>query len=109
MAKPAMGQSAFTLGRALADAGSGRPTLVQSLELSKAEVNNRIAAVRSRRGTAPPHGRWSGHRGRRLTAHATSEPDLRRSGTPIRKTRPVTDAQGPQIGLRRNFGGPAQG
>ncbi|MGA5291610.1 hypothetical protein [Streptomyces pseudogriseolus] len=53
--KPAMGQSALILGVALADADSGRPTLVHSLEMGKAEVNNRVLAARSRR---------PGHRGR---------------------------------------------
>lgn len=68
-----MGRSALTLGMALADADNGRPTLVHSLEMSKAEVNDRIVAARSRRGTALPHERWSGHRGRRLTAHAAGD------------------------------------
>ncbi|MEU5445806.1 MULTISPECIES: replicative DNA helicase [Streptomyces] len=49
-ARPAMGKSALTLGIALANAASGRPTLVHSLEMGKAEVNNRILAARGRVG-----------------------------------------------------------
>jgi replicative DNA helicase len=46
--RPAMGKSALTLGIAIANAGSGRPTLVHSMEMGKAEVTNRILAARSR-------------------------------------------------------------
>ncbi|MFF3312951.1 replicative DNA helicase [Streptomyces sp. NPDC002952] len=46
--RPAMGKSALTLGVALANASSGRPTLVHSMEMGKAEVTNRILAARSR-------------------------------------------------------------
>ncbi|MEU0054686.1 DnaB-like helicase C-terminal domain-containing protein [Streptomyces sp. NPDC006309] len=48
--RPAMGKSAFTLGVALANAGTGRPTLVHSMEMGKAEVNNRVLAARARVG-----------------------------------------------------------
>ncbi|MFG3384365.1 replicative DNA helicase [Streptomyces sp. NPDC047999] len=47
-ARPAMGKSALTLGMALANAESGRPTLVHSLEMGKAEVTNRVLASRAR-------------------------------------------------------------
>ncbi|MFF9090762.1 hypothetical protein ACF1BE_31130 [Streptomyces sp. NPDC014991] len=64
--KRAMGKSALTLGVALADADSGRPTLVHSLEMGKAEVNNQILATRLRvalhhlmdGGPAPADGDW---------------------------------------------------
>jgi replicative DNA helicase len=46
--RPAMGKSALTLGIALANAASGRPTIVHSMEMGKMEVNNRILAARSR-------------------------------------------------------------
>ncbi|MEV5880966.1 DnaB-like helicase C-terminal domain-containing protein [Streptomyces sp. NPDC052101] len=42
--RPAMGKSAFTLGAALANADSGRPTLVHSMEMGEAEVLNRVLA-----------------------------------------------------------------
>jgi replicative DNA helicase len=48
--RPAMGKSALTLGVALANASSDRPTLVHSMEMGKAEVNNRILAARARVG-----------------------------------------------------------
>ncbi|MEV5177133.1 DnaB-like helicase C-terminal domain-containing protein [Streptomyces flaveolus] len=48
--RPAMGKSAVTLGIALANAASGRPTLVHSLEMGKAEVNNRVLASRAQIG-----------------------------------------------------------
>jgi replicative DNA helicase len=46
--RPGMGKSALTLGVALANSSSGRPTLVHSMEMGKAEVMNRILAARSR-------------------------------------------------------------
>ncbi|MFD7720735.1 replicative DNA helicase [Streptomyces sp. NPDC059814] len=46
--RPAMGKSAATLGIALANAASGRPTLVHSLEMGKGEVTNRVLSNRSR-------------------------------------------------------------
>ncbi|MFJ9729241.1 replicative DNA helicase [Streptomyces sp. NPDC101209] len=48
--RPAMGKSAFTLGVALTNAGSGRTTLVHSMEMGKSEVTNRILAARARVG-----------------------------------------------------------
>ncbi|MFD5589451.1 replicative DNA helicase [Streptomyces sp. NPDC127063] len=48
--RPAMGKSALTLGVALANAHSGRPTLVHSMEMGKAEVLNRVMAARARVG-----------------------------------------------------------
>ncbi|QNP67957.1 replicative DNA helicase [Streptomyces genisteinicus] len=49
-ARPAMGKSALTLGIALANAGSDRPTLVHSLEMGKAEVTNRVLSSQARVG-----------------------------------------------------------
>ncbi|SEF18984.1 DnaB-like helicase C-terminal domain-containing protein [Streptomyces sp. Ag109_O5-10] len=46
--RPGMGKSALTLGVAIANASSGRPTLVHSMEMGRKEVNNRILAARSR-------------------------------------------------------------
>ncbi|MGY4983943.1 replicative DNA helicase [Streptomyces sp. 900105755] len=46
--RPAMGKSAVTLGIAIANAASGRPTLVHSIEMGQTEVNNRILAAKSR-------------------------------------------------------------
>ncbi|MFI8200869.1 replicative DNA helicase [Streptomyces sp. NPDC085942] len=46
--RPAMGKSAATLGIALANAASGRPTLVHSLEMGRGEVTNRVLSNRSR-------------------------------------------------------------
>ncbi|GAA3753842.1 replicative DNA helicase [Streptomyces tremellae] len=46
--RPAMGKSAATLGIALANADSGRPTLVHSLEMGRSEVTNRVLASRAR-------------------------------------------------------------
>ncbi|MEV0749816.1 DnaB-like helicase C-terminal domain-containing protein [Streptomyces sp. NPDC050273] len=46
--RPAMGKSAMTLGVALANAASGRPTLVHSIEMGKHEVTNRVLSSRSR-------------------------------------------------------------
>lgn len=46
--RPAMGKSAATLGIALANADSGRPTLVHSLEMGRSEVTNRVLSNRSR-------------------------------------------------------------
>lgn len=46
--RPAMGKSAMTLGVALANASSGRPTLVHSLEMGRAEVTNRVLAHKAR-------------------------------------------------------------
>jgi replicative DNA helicase len=46
--RPAMGKSALTLGVALSNASSGRPTLVHSMEMGQAEVLNRVLAARSR-------------------------------------------------------------
>lgn len=48
--RPGMGKSALTLGVALANAASGRPTLIHSMEMGKAEVNNRVLAARARVG-----------------------------------------------------------
>jgi replicative DNA helicase len=48
--RPAMGKSALTLGIALANANTGRPSLVHSMEMGKAEVNNRVLAARARIG-----------------------------------------------------------
>ncbi|MFG2637955.1 replicative DNA helicase [Streptomyces sp. NPDC048362] len=45
--RPAMGKSAVTLGVALANASTGRSTLVHSLEMGKAEVTNRVLASRA--------------------------------------------------------------
>lgn len=46
--RPAMGKSAMTLGIALANAHSGRTTLVHSLEMGRNEVTNRVLANRAR-------------------------------------------------------------
>ncbi|MFC8511130.1 replicative DNA helicase [Streptomyces sp. NPDC057411] len=46
--RPAMGKSALTLGIAVANAQSGRPTLVHSLEMGRREVTQRIMAARAR-------------------------------------------------------------
>ncbi|WP_237541104.1 MULTISPECIES: replicative DNA helicase [unclassified Streptomyces] len=46
--RPAMGKSAMTLGVALANAATGRTTLVHSIEMGREEVTNRILANRSR-------------------------------------------------------------
>ncbi|MFE9853471.1 replicative DNA helicase [Streptomyces sp. NPDC005576] len=46
--RPAMGKSAATLGVALANASSGRATLVHSLEMGRSEVTNRVLSNRSR-------------------------------------------------------------
>ncbi|MGW2689615.1 replicative DNA helicase [Streptomyces sp. NPDC001414] len=46
--RPAMGKSAVTLGIAIANAATGRPTLVHSIEMGETEVSNRILAARSR-------------------------------------------------------------
>ncbi|MER5988844.1 DnaB-like helicase C-terminal domain-containing protein [Streptomyces sp. NPDC001787] len=46
--RPAMGKSAMTLGVALANASSGRPTLVHSLEMGRSEVTNRVLSSKSR-------------------------------------------------------------
>ncbi|MEV6463059.1 DnaB-like helicase C-terminal domain-containing protein [Streptomyces albidoflavus] len=46
--RPGMGKSAFGLGVALANARSGRPTLMYSLEMGETEVFNRILAARAR-------------------------------------------------------------
>lgn len=46
--RPAMGKSALTLGVALANASSGRTTLVHSLEMGREEVTNRVLSSRSR-------------------------------------------------------------
>ncbi|MCF3960485.1 replicative DNA helicase [Streptomyces fuscigenes] len=46
--RPAMGKSAATLGIALANAASGRPTLVHSLEMGRSEVTNRVLSSRAR-------------------------------------------------------------
>ncbi|MEV6682999.1 DnaB-like helicase C-terminal domain-containing protein [Streptomyces erythrochromogenes] len=46
--RPAMGKSAMTLGVALANAESGRPTLVHSLEMGRSEVTNRVLSNRAR-------------------------------------------------------------
>ncbi|MEJ8632051.1 replicative DNA helicase [Streptomyces sp. MS2.AVA.5] len=48
--RPAMGKSAATLGVALANASSGRPTLVHSLEMGREEVTNRILSSTARVG-----------------------------------------------------------
>ena len=48
--RPAMGKSALTLGIALANAATGRATLVHSMEMGKSEVTNRILAARARVG-----------------------------------------------------------
>ncbi|MET9603131.1 DnaB-like helicase C-terminal domain-containing protein [Streptomyces sp. NPDC006459] len=48
--RPAMGKSALTLGVALANAESGRPTLVHSLEMGRSEVTNRVLSNRARVG-----------------------------------------------------------
>ncbi|MGY4973467.1 replicative DNA helicase [Streptomyces nigrescens] len=48
--RPAMGKSAMTLGVALANAASGRPTLVHSLEMGREEVTNRVLAAKARVG-----------------------------------------------------------
>ncbi|MFJ9351768.1 replicative DNA helicase [Streptomyces sp. NPDC101237] len=48
--RPGMGKSALTLGVAIANASSGRPSLVHSMEMGRREVNNRILAARSRVG-----------------------------------------------------------
>ncbi|MGV9349477.1 replicative DNA helicase [Streptomyces spiralis] len=48
--RPGMGKSALTLGVALANAASGRPTLVHSMEMGKPEVLNRVLAARARVG-----------------------------------------------------------
>lgn len=48
--RPGMGKSAFTLGIALANSASGRPTLMHSMEMGKSEVLNRILAARARVG-----------------------------------------------------------
>ncbi|MCX5055105.1 DnaB-like helicase C-terminal domain-containing protein [Streptomyces sp. NBC_00474] len=48
--RPAMGKSAFTLGVALANAATGRTTLVHSMEMGKSEVSNRVLAARARVG-----------------------------------------------------------
>lgn len=45
--RPAMGKSALTLGIALSNASSGRPTPVHSMEMGQAEVLNRVLAARS--------------------------------------------------------------
>ncbi|MFJ3826038.1 replicative DNA helicase [Streptomyces nodosus] len=47
-ARPAMGKSAFALGVATANARTGAPTLVHSLEMGRAEVSNRILSARAR-------------------------------------------------------------
>ncbi|MFD5299394.1 replicative DNA helicase [Streptomyces mutabilis] len=47
-ARPAMGKSAFALGVATANARTGAPTLVHSLEMGGAEVSNRILSARAR-------------------------------------------------------------
>ncbi|MGW4994276.1 replicative DNA helicase [Streptomyces mirabilis] len=47
-ARPAMGKSALALGIATANAATGAPTLVHSLEMGRAEVSNRILAARAR-------------------------------------------------------------
>ncbi|GAA1540780.1 replicative DNA helicase [Streptomyces albidochromogenes] len=46
--RPAMGKSAMTLGVALANAASGRATLVHSIEMGQSEVTNRVLSSRSR-------------------------------------------------------------
>ncbi|MFE7268384.1 replicative DNA helicase [Streptomyces sp. NPDC057592] len=46
--RPAMGKSAMTLGVALANAATGRTTLVHSLEMGREEVTNRVLANRGR-------------------------------------------------------------
>jgi len=46
--RPGMGKSALVLGVALANADTGRPTLVHSMEMGRSEVVNRILAARSR-------------------------------------------------------------
>ena len=46
--RPAMGKSAMTLGVALANASTGRTTLVHSLEMGRSEVTNRVLSNRSR-------------------------------------------------------------
>ncbi|MFB7453988.1 replicative DNA helicase [Streptomyces sp. NPDC056194] len=46
--RPAMGKSALTLGIAVANARTGRPTLVHSLEMGRREVTQRIVSARSR-------------------------------------------------------------
>ncbi|MEV7238056.1 DnaB-like helicase C-terminal domain-containing protein [Streptomyces sp. NPDC051020] len=46
--RPAMGKSAMTLGVALANASSGRTTLVHSLEMGRQEVTNRVLSNKSR-------------------------------------------------------------
>ena len=48
--RPGMGKSALTLGIALANAASDRPTLVHSMEMGKSEVMNRVLAARARVG-----------------------------------------------------------
>lgn len=48
--RPAMGKSALTLGVALANAASGRTTLVHSLEMGREEVSNRVVSNRARVG-----------------------------------------------------------
>lgn len=48
--RPAMGKSAMTLGVALANASSGRPTLVHSLEMGRDEVTNRVLSSKARVG-----------------------------------------------------------
>ncbi|MFD3557422.1 replicative DNA helicase [Streptomyces goshikiensis] len=46
--RPAMGKSAITLGVALANAHSGRTTIVHSLEMGRSEVTNRVLSNRAR-------------------------------------------------------------
>lgn len=48
--RPGMGKSALTLGIALANASSSRPTLIHSMEMGKPEVLNRVLAARARVG-----------------------------------------------------------
>ncbi|MEU0670917.1 DnaB-like helicase C-terminal domain-containing protein [Streptomyces lavendulocolor] len=48
--RPAMGKSALTLGVALANASTGRPTLVHSLEMGRSEVTKRILSAKARVG-----------------------------------------------------------
>ncbi|CAM5586236.1 hypothetical protein SALBM217S_08673 [Streptomyces griseoloalbus] len=53
-----MGKSALTLGVALANAASGRPTIVHSMEMGKTEVNNRIPRRPAPHGFPPAHACW---------------------------------------------------
>lgn len=48
--RPTMGKSALTLGVAVANAASGRPTVVHPLEMGKPEDTNRTLAARARVG-----------------------------------------------------------